>query len=361
LKTALDVAPRARARYEPTMADALATRLCDPARLATWLDGEGLATGAPLAVERVTSGHSNETFLVTRGPHVWMLRRPPRVPLAPTAHDMAREARLLRALAGTDVPAPRLVAACLDPAVIGAAFHLTERLDGWVLRDRIPSELRASGGAVARAFMTALAALHSADWRGLGLGDFGKPDGFLERQVVRWSKQLDTYRTRPLPDMDALAAWLQTHRPAGEPPTIIHGDYHLDNVVFARAAPPRVAAILDWETATLGDPLVDVGLATALWPDATDDDLPFGQSLARAELGDGIGTRADLVDAYARASGRGLDRLPYYQALGLFRLACILEGSWARHQRGAADDPFFAHLEAGVPAMARRARALAGA
>ncbi len=344
------------------MADELALRLCDPTRLGAWLDAEGLASGAPLAVERITTGHSNETFLVRRGAHVWILRRPPRVPLAPTAHDMAREARLLRALAATAVPAPRLAAACLDASVIGAPFHLTERLDGWVLRDTIPAELRAGGAAaVARAFMTALAALHAADWRGLGLADFGRPEGFLERQVVRWSKQLDSYRTRPLPDMDRLAAWLQAHRPPGEPPTLIHGDYHLDNVIFARALPPRVAAILDWETATLGDPLVDVGLATALWPDSTDEDLPFGQSMSRAELGPGIGTRADLVDAYAAASGRALDRLPYYQALGLFRLACILEGSWARHQRGAADDPFFAHLEAGVPAMARRARALAGA
>lgn len=343
------------------MADGLALRLCDPAPLAAWLDAQGLASGAPLTVERITTGHSNETFLVTRAAHVWILRRPPRVPLAPTAHDMAREARLLRALAGTDVPAPRLVAACLDPAVIGAPFHLTERLDGWVLRDAIPVDLGASGGRVAVAFMTALAALHAADWRALGLADFGKPDGFLERQVARWSAQLESYRTRPLPDMDALAAWLRAERPAGEAPTLIHGDYHLDNVIFAPVTPPRVAAILDWETATLGDPLVDVGLATALWPDASDDDLPFGQSLSRSALGAGIGTRSDLASAYARASGRALDRLPYYQALGLFRLACILEGSWARHRRGAADDPFFALLEAGVPAMARRARMLAGA
>jgi aminoglycoside phosphotransferase (APT) family kinase protein len=344
------------------MSDDLARRLCDPDRLAAWLDREALAAGAPIEVTRITTGHSNETFLVHRGDHVWVLRRPPRVPLAPTAHDIAREARLLRALARTAVPAPRLIAACLEADVIGAPFHLTERLDGWVIRDSLPATFRDAGGAaVGRAFMDALAALHAIDWRALGLADFGKPDGFLERQVARWSKQLESYRTRALPDMDALAAWLKSHRPAGEPPTIIHGDYHLDNVMFAPDLPPRVAAILDWETATLGDPLVDVGLATALWPDATDTDLPFGQSMSRGELGAGIGTRTELADAYAAASGRSLVHLPYYQALGLFRLACILEGSWARHQRGAADDPFFAHLEAGVPAMARRARALAGA
>jgi aminoglycoside phosphotransferase (APT) family kinase protein len=342
------------------MADELALRLCDPDRLAAWLDREGLAAGRPLAVTRITTGHSNETFLVRRGAHEWILRRPPRVPLAPTAHDMAREARLLRVLATTTVPAPHLVAACLDATVIGAPFHLTERLEGWVVRDALPPSLRAGGAAVGRAFMDALAALHALDWRAHGLGDFGRPEGFLERQVARWSAQLASYRTRDLPDMDALAAWLKAHRPAGEPPTVIHGDYHLDNVMFAPALPPRVVAILDWETATLGDPLVDVGLATALWPDTSDPDLPFGQSLSRDALGGGIGTRTDLAAAYASATGRSLAHLPYYQALALFRLACILEGSWARHRRGAADDPFFAHLERGVPAMAARARVLCG-
>jgi aminoglycoside phosphotransferase (APT) family kinase protein len=342
------------------MSDDLARRLCDPERLEAWLDRAGLAAGEPLDVARITTGHSNETFLVRRGRHVWILRRPPRVPLAPTAHDMAREARLLRALASTAVPAPRLVAACLDADVIGAPFHLTERLDGWVIRDTIPETLRACGAGVGGAFVHALTMLHAADWRALGLEDFGKPDGFLDRQVARWSAQLETYRTRPLSDMDAVASWLKAHRPPGESPTIIHGDYHLDNVIFAAAPPPRVAAILDWETATLGDPLVDLGLCTALWPDPADDDLPFGQSISRAELGGGIGTRAELANAYAAATGRPLAHLAYYQALGLLRLACILEGSWARHRRGAADDPFFAHLEAGVPAMARRARAFAG-
>lgn len=343
------------------MTDDLVRRLCDPERLVAWLDRQALAPGAATTVIRITTGHSNETFLVRRGAREWILRRPPRVPLAPTAHDMAREARLLRALAATPVPAPRLEAACLDADVIGAPFHLTERLDGWVVRDRVPDALRTTGAAVGTAFMEALAALHAVDWRAAGLADFGKPEGFLERQVARWSKQLETYRTRPLPDMDALATWLQARRPPGCAPTLIHGDYHLDNVMYAPVLPPRVCAILDWETATLGDPLVDVGLATALWPDLRDDDLPFGQSIPRGELGSGIGTRDDLAQAYARATGRDLAHLPYYQALGLFRLACILEGSWARHQRGAADDPFFAHLEAGVPAMACRARRLAGA
>ena len=330
------------------MPDDLARLLCDPAPLAPWLDAQGLEADAPLAVERITTGHSNETFLLRRGGSVWILRRPPRVPLAPTAHDMVREARLLRALAGTAVPVPRLVAACADAGVIGAPFHLTERLDGWVIRER-----------VGEAFVDALVALHAADWRALGLTDFGRPEGFLDRQVTRWTKQLETYRQRPLPDMDALAAWLATHRPPGEPPTIIHGDYHLDNVMFAPSLPPRVIAILDWETATIGDPLVDLGLATALWPDADEERLPLGEALDVGALS--FGSRHDLAERYAARTGRSVAPLPYYQALGLFRLACILEGSWARHVHGRADDPAFAALGAGVPAMARRARRLCGA
>jgi len=342
------------------MDDALTRLLCDPTRLAPWLDAQELAPGAPLRVVRITTGHSNETFRVERGGARWIFRRPPRVPLAPTAHDMVREARLLAALRDTDVPAPRLVAACATDDVIGAPFHLTEAIDGWVIREQVPEPFREAGAAahVGIAFVDALAALHAADWRRLGLADFGRPDGFLERQVARWRKQLETYRQRPLPDLDALADWLATHRPPGEPATIIHGDYHLDNVIFAPGVPPRVAAILDWETATLGDPLTDLGLATALWPEPGETPLLMGGVPAGAER---LASRRALVERYAARTGRSVEALPYYQGLGLFRLACILEGSWARHVRGAADDPMFASLERGVPAMARRACELAGA
>src|SRR5947199_10327116 len=181
------------------MPDDLTRLLCDPARLGPWLDAQDLEVslegGRPLTVERITTGNSNETCLVRRGGSAWILRRPPRVPLAPTAHDMVREARLLRALAGSAVPVPRLVAACAEPNVIGAPFHLTERLDGWVIRDRVPEPLRAEPAArgVGEAFIDALVALHAADWRALGLQDFGRPDGFLDRQVARWTKQLETY------------------------------------------------------------------------------------------------------------------------------------------------------------------------
>jgi len=181
--------------------------------------------------------------------------------------------------------------------------------------------------------------------------------------VERWSKQYrqDEAAGR-VAALERLIDWLPRHLPEHEQPAaIVHGDYRADNVIF-HPTEPRVIAILDWETATIGDPLIDVGLSTALWPDASDGDLPFGQSLGQAALGEArLGSRTDLASHYARVTGRSIEHLPYYQALGLFKLAAILEGSWARHVHGAADDPFFALLEAGVPAMARRARALSGA
>src|SRR5207237_2386916 len=195
---------------------------------------------------------------------------------------------------------------------IGALVPLHDRIDCWVIRYRAPDPFLAAAARprVGDAFIDALVALHAVDWRALGLEDFGRPDGFLDRQVTRWTRQLESYRQRPLPDMDALAAWLAGHRPPGEPPTIIHGDYHLDNVMFVPSLPPRVIAILDWETATIGDPLVDLGLATALWPDPDEEHLPLGEGLDLARLG--LGSRHDLARRYGGRTGRSLAPLPHY-------------------------------------------------
>jgi aminoglycoside phosphotransferase (APT) family kinase protein len=321
------------------------------------MDAQGIAAGAPIDVERITTGHSNEVFRVTRGELVLVLRRPPSTPLSPTAHDMAREFRVLSAFHGrSEVPVPRPVACCTDPAVIGAPFYLMDPVDGVVVRDRLPAPLDADPGtprACAFALVDALAGIHNFDWRAGGLADFGKPDGYLERQVPRWLGQLERYKTRSLPDVDEAGRWLAAHTPVMQPPAVIHGDYKLDNVMFAARVPVELVAVFDWEQSTVGDPLVDLGWLIALWADPGERASlagmsPFGPAAD-------VPSRAELVARYGAAAGRDLSNLAFYCVLGLFKLACVMEGSYARFKAGTSDDAYFAALEEGVPALARRA------
>lgn len=335
--------------------------LVDPVRLATWLDGIGLAPGAPLAVERITTGHSNEVFRVERGGRSWALRRPPRTPLSPTAHDMAREFRLISAFRAHDaaVPVPTPVALCTDTDVIGAPFYLMELLDGVVVRERVPSVFGSDAGArrdLALALVDALAGIHAFDWRAGGLDDFGRPDGYLARQVPRWLGQLDRYRTRDLPDVDEAGKWLAANTPEMQPPTVIHGDYKLDNLMFEPSLPVRVQAVVDWEQSTIGDPLVDLGWVIGMWAEPGETG-----GLSGSPLGADAPTRQELVDRYAAATGRDVSNLAFYVVLGLFKLACVMEGSYARFKAGTSDDAFFAALADGVPALARRALEFASA
>ena len=336
--------------------------LVDPARLAAWLDAQGVAPGAPLTVTRITTGHSNEVFLVERVGRSLVLRRPPRTPLSPTAHDMAREHRLLRAFMGhgARVPVPRPVALCTDVDVIGAPFYLMERLDGVVVRDSLPEcfvDDPGAAGALGHALVDLLAGIHAFDWRAGGLDDFGRPEGYLERQVPRWLGQLERYKTRDIPDVEEAGRWLTAHTPEMQAPTVIHGDYKLDNVMFAETRAVTPVAVLDWEQATIGDPLVDLGWLLGLWLDsgAGEAPAPFGGANA-ALLGHGeVPTRAELAQRYATATGRDLTHLAFYCVLGLFKLACVMEGSYARFRAGTSDDAMFEFLETGVPGLARRA------
>jgi aminoglycoside phosphotransferase (APT) family kinase protein len=334
--------------------------LVDPARLGAWLDREGLAPGAELAVERITTGHSNEVFRVTRGDDVWVLRRPPRTPLSPTAHDMAREFRVLQAFSGGDVPVPTPVALCTDVDVIGAPFYLMDPVDGVVVREKMPAPLDADPGsprACAYALIDALLGIHAFDWERGGLDGFGKPDGYLDRQVPRWLGQLERYKTRPLPDVDEAGKWLETHTPAMQPPGVIHGDYKLDNVMFAPRLPVDLVAVVDWEQSTIGDPLVDLGWVVGLWLDP--DEAPTITGPSPFAPGSDVPTRADLVARYASGTTRDVTNLAFYCVLGLFKLACVMEGSYARFKAGTSDDSYFAALEVGVPALARRALSFA--
>jgi aminoglycoside phosphotransferase (APT) family kinase protein len=327
------------------------------------MDEQELARGAPLAVTRITTGHSNEVFRVERGDLVAVLRRPPRTPLSPTAHDMAREFRVLQALQGTagwharrPVPVPEPIACCTDVEVIGAPFYLMHLVDGVVVRESLPPVLAADPDAAqgcAFALIDALAGIHRFDWSAGGLDGFGRPDGYLERQVPRWLGQLARYKTRELPEVDEAGAWLTERVPPMQRPGVIHGDYKLDNVMLSPHLPVELVAVVDWEQSTIGDPLVDLGWVLGLWTEASDAASLAGVSPFAGRTD--VPTRRELLERYATDTDRDLEHVNYYCVLGLFKLACVMEGSFARFRAGTSDDTYFASLALGVPALARRA------
>jgi aminoglycoside phosphotransferase (APT) family kinase protein len=282
----------------------------------------------PLSGELIAGGMSNLTYTVTAGTDEWVLRRPPLGHVLATAHDMGREHRVLTALAETPVPVPRTYVLCADPDVLGAPFYLMEKVDGTVYRTA--EQTAALGperaGTIARDLIDVLAALHDVDPAEVGLGDFGRPEGFLERQVRRWQKQLAASRSRQIDGIDELSATLADSMPATQRHTIVHGDYKLDNVIIDRH--DAIAAVVDWEMATLGDPLCDLGLLRVYW-DASDA-LPA----PRLTSAPGFPSAAELVSRYAAAGGLDLSPLPWYEALGCFKLAVISEGIHYRYLQG---------------------------
>lgn len=308
-------------------------------------------------VRRIDAGHSNPTFLVENAGTRAILRRPPRPPFAPKAHDVLREHRILAALRTQPVRAPRPILACADPKVIGAPFYLMEALDGLVLRDVPPAPLDTprEHARAATELVDALVELHAAPAGDAGMGRAGRGATYLERQVALWSGQWTRLRRiRHIPALDEVARRLGATRPSSPRVAIVHGDYKLDNVLFAPSAPAQLVAILDWEMATLGDPLADIGYLTATWVDPGEPaDRIGGLSSVTAQAG--FPTRRELADRYAAASGLPLDALSWYQALALWKLAILLEASYQRLLAGTTSDPFFATLEQGVPQIAEQA------
>lgn len=347
--------PRAEDAKEP---------LVDPEALFRFLDDRVPGEG-PFVVERHLAGHSNETFFVRRSGHEWVLRRPPRGAFLPTAHDVLREYRVLHALADTPVRAPRAVLACDDESVIGAPFYLMEKVEGFVVRERLPGYLEADERGryvLGEELVDALVELQAVDWRAVGLEGWGKPTGYLERQLKRWTGQLELTipLTRPLPDLVRAGEWLAERRPPSGSSTIVHGDYRLDNVALSPGPPARVAAIFDWEMSTIGDPLADLGWMLSFWREPADPvDIVLAEQTEVMRL-PGFSTRAELIERYREATGRSMTDVVWYTVLAIWKLAILLEGSYARHLAGVTDDPFFVELEHGVPALARRALEVAG-
>ncbi len=314
----------------------------DLERLAPWFGAnvEG-ATGVPLTATLIAGGRSNLTYFVGDGTHEWVLRRPPLGHVLPTAHDMGREYKVLAGLAPTNVPVPRPLAFCDDLAVNDAPFYVMEKVEGQILRS--PAELGSLAQEDARRcseeLVDVLVKIHAVDYNAVGLSDFGHPDGYLERQVRRWGEQWERSKTRELPAIDELARRLRAALPESPAPTIVHGDYRLDNTMLDPTDAGRVVAVLDWEMATLGDPLADVGLFLVYW--ARDDAVTVGATIDTSR---GFMNRGEIVDRYAAESGRDVSQLDFYEALASYKLAIILEGIHARFLMGKTLGEGFDHI-----------------
>jgi len=316
-----------------------------------------------LEFELVGAGRSNLTYRVSGGDRQWALRRPPLGHVLPTAHDMSREFRVISALADTEVPVPRAIAFCDDTAVNGAPFYVMSFCEGVVPAGDLPPGFADSRGdrrRMCEALVANLARLHAVDFRAVGLGDFGRPEGYLERQVRRWSKQWEGNVTEPLPLVDELLARLARAIPERSDATIVHGDYRFGNMTFDPKDPGRVVAIFDWEMATLGDPLSDLGYALITWVEASDS-AATPDHFPRWTAEPGFMTRAELVSAYAKASGRDVASIDFYQVLALTKLAVISEGIFKRHQMGQTVGRTFHELTRATEPLAVWARAIADA
>jgi len=318
-----------------------------------------------LTFDLISGGRSNLTYLVRGGTREWVLRRPPLGHVLPTAHDMAREHRVLSALAGTDVPAPRPIALCEDPAVNDMPFYVMQYCPGVVLAQDIPpgyAPTPEDRRRICVALVDILVRLHAVDYHAVGLDGFGKPEGYLERQVRRWSEQWQRSQTAELPEIDELIRRLRAALPESPSPTIVHGDYRLGNMALDPHDPGRVVAIFDWEMATLGDPLADLGYTLIYWTEAGDPPPSGGVGTASTfTASPGFFTRAEIIAEYARRSGRSVDAIDFYQVLALYKLAVISEGIYARYLQGKTLGEGFAGMHRSAGPLVQRALAIADA
>jgi aminoglycoside phosphotransferase (APT) family kinase protein len=342
------------------MAQTSVDQLVDPAAFERYVNANVPGVAGPIVVEKHTAGFSNETFFVTRGAERWVMRRPPAGPLLPTAHDVVREYRFLAALHGK-ARVPRPVHLCEDTSVIGAPFYLMERTEGVVARTELPAAYDTPEGhrRMAEEMIDALVEMHAVDWRAAGLT--GRDSGYVARQVQRWASQweLTRPRTRELPGLDAITAWVRAHMPADVPHTVVHGDYKLDNVMFAKDE-PRLIAIFDWEMATIGDPLADLGYLLNGW--TTEPPPPGFEHHPAVSAGlterEGFPTVAEMMARYEEQSGRSMREFLFYRVLARYKLIVILEGLYMHYIEGAAANPGAADFEWRVPMMVAAAQRL---
>jgi aminoglycoside phosphotransferase (APT) family kinase protein len=317
------------------------------------------------AIQRHDQGLSNETLFVTWGEREFVIRRPPPGETAETAHDVLREYEVLDALQNTAVPVPETVAATEDDSLIGCPFYVMTRLDGDVVRFSEPDRFDTpeTRRAVSDQLVDTLAAIHSVDYEAAGLGEFGRPAGFAERQVERWREQFEwafqeTTAEREVPAIERVGEWLAASVPDSQAHALVHGDYKLDNVLFA-PGPPEIAGVLDWEMSTLGDPLCDLGWLLFFWLEDGADSSALMQTMGPTFLGaEGYRSRADLVARYEQQTGITVENLTFYRVLAVYKMAALGEMFFARYLMGHSDSSFYAMMEEGVPVLADQAVAI---
>jgi len=315
-------------------------------------DATGDGRWRSLDATLIAGGKSNLTFELTSAAGTLILRRPPSGELLPSAHDMGREARIQRALEATSVPVPKIVLTEPGADLLGVPFYVMEKVPGHIIRDELPdgyAQTPAEKLALTDALVDVLADLHAVDPEAIGLGDYGRPHGYLERQLRRWNGQWEKSKTHEVAAVDELGAQLATLRPESQRASIVHGDYRLDNCLMALADPSRVAAVLDWELSTLGDPLTDLGLLLFYWREPGEDKPALTPAVTRNP---GFPGRGHLVERYARRTGAQLDDMAFYEAFAYFKFAVIAQGIAARVAAGSMAGQDFGDLDQEVTKIA---------
>lgn len=334
----------------------------DRPALVAWMGRNVPDAGEPQSVSLIAGGRSNLTYLVEARDRRLVLRRPPLGHVLPTAHDMRREWRVISALAPTPVPVPEPVAFCGDESVIGAPFYLMGYVEGAAVRNQedlgfpCPSPERTR--RLSERLAEVLAAIHAVDYREVGLGDFGRPEGYMARQLERWGQQWERSKTAELPEFDRLVERLRERLPASSGSTLVHGDYRLDNTLLRLGDSLEIMAVVDWEMSTLGDPLADLGMTLTYWHDRGDAEraaLPVAGDVTAAP---GFMNAAEFAAHYAKVSGRDISDLGFYVAFGTFKLAVIIEGIHARFRQGKTVGEGFDRIGFAVPTLISRAHRL---